>query len=320
MRVNCIKNFNFNFCRKKVFDSHVHIGPFMGVDLTPQYVDEFIKTPLDENSDLCKVLVSSMHCMGADSPLNEYEGNMQTVIASEENDAIVPLATCKVNGGDVVNIKKLFADHPYSFYGLKFHPDADGLSVDDPKYIPYFDFAKENDLPCLFHCAINWDGDHFTDEKYRYSDPRKIYKIAREMPNIPVIMAHMGSGGAPVHDIAVDCLVDSIENGDANLYADISWVDCSTIEKPNIIKAIKRLKSTSKGDKTDRLLFGSDMPIGEFNTGKDGMSGVEYYIKNITDIKRAIREAFPDEAEELIDKIFYKNTKSIFFPLVSDNE
>lgn len=63
---------------------------------------------------------------------------------------------------------------------------------------------------------------------------------------------------------AVDIMVESIENNSAKLYADISWVNADTTEKPDIIEAIKMLKNTSKGDKTDRLLFGTDAPIGRF--------------------------------------------------------
>lgn len=50
---------------------------------------------------------------------------------------------------------------------------------------------------------------------------------------------------------AVDIMVESIENNSAKLYADISWVNADTTEKPDIIEAIKMLKNTSKGDKTD---------------------------------------------------------------------
>ena len=319
MRINCIKNINFNFGRK-IFDVHTHVGPFNEYYYTPEDLDRFIRSDLSSDDEIDGIFVSSMSCMGANSPKDEYKGNLDSIEAADYNNKIFPLATCKVNGGDLSYIKKLFNDYPYSFFGLKFHPDADNLNADNAEYLPYLKFAEENRLPCLFHSSINWQDGHFVDENFRYADPRKIYEAAKNIPNTPVIMAHMGSGGAPVHDIAVDCLVESIENGDANLYADISWVDCSTTEKPNIIKAIKRLKSTSKGDKTDRLLFGSDLPIGEYSTGKDGMSGTQYYSKTIADIQDAIREAFPDEAEELIDKIFYKNAKKIFLPLVSDNE
>ena len=65
--------------------------------------------------------------------------------------------------------------------------------------------------------------------------------------------------------------------------------------------------NTSKGDKTDRLLFGTDAPIAEYSR-EDGL-----YARVVHDTKEAIRKNFGEKSEELIEKIFYKNTDNLFF-------
>ena len=147
------------------------------------------------------------------------------------------------------------------------------------------------------------------------SRPEQIYELARRHKNVPVILGHMGGNEGINTKAAVDAIVESIENNSANLYADISWVNADTAEKPDIIEAIKRLKSTSKGDKTDRLLFGTDAPIDRFGgQGEFGIKPLEAYQKVIIDVKNSIRKAFPQkEANKLIEKIFYKNAQDLFF-------
>lgn len=306
MKIAPINNINF---KGRIIDSHAHIGNWCGESYGTNHLDRFIKQPLENGDVIDKMVVSSLSCL--ENGASEIEGNMEVLQMAKSNDKIIPLISCEPNNGSVQNIIKLFSENEESFCGLKFHPDGSKLMADDVKYHPYLKFAQKKNLPCLFHCGINWEGSEFVAEKFRYSDPKKIYEAAKTIPDTPVIMAHMGAGGERVHKMALDVLIESIEKGDAKLYADISWVDCATDEKPNIIDAIKRLKNTSKGDMTERLLFGSDIPIGEFNEGFENLSGTEYYKKTINDIKRAIKENF-DDGDEIIDKIFYKNAQSLF--------
>lgn len=306
MRVSLIDTVNF---KGKIIDSHAHIGSWVGKSYGVNSLDKFIKQPLENGDVIDKMVVSSLSCL--EKGASEIEGNMEVLQMAKSNDKIIPLISCEPNNGSVHNIIRLFNENEGKFYGLKFHPDGSRLIADDVKYHPYLKFAQKKNLPCLFHCGINWDGGEFVAEKFRYSVPKRIYEAAKTIPNTPVIMAHMGAGGERVHKIALDTLIESVEKGDAKLYADISWVDCATDEKPNIINAIKILKNTSKGDMTERLLFGSDIPIGEFDEGFKNLSGTEYYKKTIEDIKRAIKENF-DDGDEIIDKIFYKNAESIF--------
>ncbi len=130
-------------------------------------------------------------------------------------------------------------------------------------------------------------------------------------------MAHCGGPEKADMNAAVDVMLKSIENGDAKLYADISWVGIDDYVKgtpkrdmEKLVEIIKRLKNTPKGDMTNRILFGTDAPIDRFHSD----NAERIYKDYICDIHSAIKKNFPVEADELTDKIFYENAKKLFFP------
>ena len=95
------------------------------------------------------------------------------------------------------------------------------LAANDAKYDDYMKVAEQNNLPCLFHCDA---------AGCKYSSPEQIYELAKRHPKVPVILAHLGAG-EDSHSRAVKVLLDSINKGDATIYADISWVDCNSSDK-----------------------------------------------------------------------------------------
>lgn len=308
MKLQNISSLNFN---GKIIDSHAHLGNWCGVNYQKESLDVFIKSPLSNGDTIEKIIVSNADCLTCAK--NEIEGNLEILKISTSSPKIIPLAVCQPKTGNVSNIKKLFSDNPNKFIGLKFHPDEHKIIASNEAFLPYLKFAEEKNLPCLFHCGIAWQDGKLVSENLQYSAPDEIYKIAQKVPNTPVIMAHLGAGGEKVHTKAIDVLLDSIETTKANLYADISWVDIDNPEKPTIVSLLKKLQSSPKGDMTSRILFGSDAPIAEFTNGKDNLNGKQFYEKTISDIKCAIKNNFGDKADELIEKVFYKNAENLFF-------
>lgn len=307
MRVNTINLTNF---KGKIIDVHAHTGNWYGVEHTKESLDTFIKNPLSNGDSVEKIIISNADCLTCKK--NELNGNLDILNISSKSPKILPLAVCQPKTGNVKNIKNLFEQYPNQFVGLKFHPDEHQIMASDKAFIPYLEFARDKNLPCLFHCGISWENGELVAENFRYSSPKEIYTAAQRIPNTPVIMAHLGAGGEIVHEQAIDVLIDSIEASKAKLYADISWVDIDNPEKPTILNVIEKLRNTSKGDMTERLLFGSDAPIAEFTNGKNGLSGIELYEKTITDTKRAIKNKFGKDADNIINKIFYKNAEKLF--------
>lgn len=317
MKLSPINLFNF---KGRIIDAHVHIGHWdkpNGVPYLIKDVFEAANTTLPQGDTVEKVIVSNLDCAKATKDgkplLNELEGNKKMLEELKDVKNAFPLAFCDPKNGNVKNIETLFKENEGKFKGLKFHPDSHQIMASDNALEPYLKFAQKEKLPCLFHCGIGYkpNSPEFVDSAFRFSSPEEVYKAAKKIPDTPVIMAHMGAGGERVHSRAIDALLTSIKNDDAKLYADISWVDINTPngEKPNLIKAIKELRNTPKGDMTERLLFGTDAPIAEFS--KDNKT----YSKFVQEIKDAIRSdsELASDADEIIDKIFYKNANDLFF-------
>lgn len=311
--------------KRKIIDSHVHIGDLNGKTYTKSELDVFVKSALPNNDTVEKMYVSSLDVLT--SKQKEYAGNTELLDKFKDAKEYELLLACSPKDGDVENIKKLIRENPNRFIGLKFHPTLQNLDVVDSKYTPYLEFAHKNRIPCLFHSAVALVDGRINPNVTDISDPQAIYKMAKNYSDLPVIMAHLGAGWQESHERAIDTLVESVKNGDANLYADISWVDigaehCGEFKqnehrsKEHIVKAIKKLKGIGDenwkfGDQSFRLMFGSDAPIDRYSN-KD--YGIKEYVTFIDDIKFAIRndkDLAPD-AEKIIDDLFYNNAKKLY--------
>ena len=319
MRSNYAGNLAFT---DKIIDAHAHTGIFGdGLNNTcdkfeARHFNQILSQPINGGEDTIeKIIISNLNCIDNITPqmedklkekgltktfLNELDGNREILNIAKENPVLKPLAVCqpdKTQNAD--NIRTILKEG--EFYGLKFHPLHMKLAADDAKYDDYLKLAEEKKLPCLFHCDA---------AGCKYSSPEQIYTLAKRHPKVPVILAHLGAG-EDSHSRAVKVLLDSINKGDALIYADISWVDCNSEDKKIIVDTLKKLQNTEKGDMTSRLLFGTDAPIGKF--GADGLYDQNYYGNNIKQIKTSIKNAFKDDSDKVTNKLFYENAEELFF-------
>ena len=131
-------------------------------------------------------------------------------------------------------------------------------------------------------------------------------------------MAHMGAGGDLAHKKAIRVLEQSVKNNDAKLYVDISWVDFNNdlpSENPqNILDVIEKMRNAGK---LNRILFGTDAPLGCYGEPQTlnttGLTPKQAYELTISRLKTAIKNRFKDEADLIIEKIFYENSSELFF-------
>ena len=312
---------NVSFC-SKIIDAHTHIGFHDNQLLTKTDLDTFTKSKLPNNDTVVKMLVSDIDVLHGKK--SEYEGNKQAFNLFKDDRSYDLFVSCNPMEGNVNQIKKLFNETKGKFVGLKFHPEIQCLAPSDKKYEPYLDFANEHKIPCLFHSQVNLTR-HGTLSKRvnELSDPEIIYETAKKYKNAPFIMAHMGAGWNEAHDKAINVLLESVKNNDANLYADISWVDIGLewerrTEKEHIIKAINALKhygqeNPDKGDQSFRILFGSDAPLSRFKPDENAIA-LTHYTNFIQDIKNAIKKDFnlKNNAKKIIEDLFYNNAKKLY--------
>lgn len=321
MRLNRISSLNFY---GKIIDGHVHVGQWSENGVRRDYtsdLDKFVKSPLKNGDTVETVIVSNLDCMthknetgsSIEFVADEITGNKKLLELAEKNPYMVPLATCQPGYGSADNIRKLLEENPDKFVGFKFHPEQLNLPVSDSRYLDYMKLAEEKKLPCLFHSARTFDVSYpggGVAKASKLSNPEQIYEFARKYKDVPVIMAHWGGDGEKNIDTTTKCIIESIKKGDAKLYADISWVDCDNPQKPNLKRIIEQLKAV---DGLERVIFGTDAPLGRFSAnGENGVPPKQAYEETVINIKNMIRREFPNDAEEIIDKIFYKNAGKLF--------
>lgn len=150
--------------------------------------------------------------------------------------------------------------------GIKLHPDTQQFPIDDPRLFPVYE-QLQGSLPVLVHCG---------DKRFDYSHPRRLRRILEQFPRLQVIAAHLG--GWSVYDEAVAILKDT------DCYFDIS--SCLGF------LTLEQMKNYIEAYGADRILFGSDFPIG------DPVKEVETFLK--IDLKTQDRE-----------KIAFRNAQTI---------
>lgn len=160
----------------KRFDVHLHLGD-------PEKVD-----------DLAREL-KRLDMIAAVSPSDPFRGpvcNDEVEEASRKYpELIIPFGYIGLGRGD--KAKTVEDLHQRGFKGLKFIcPKKD---YDDPEYFPIYERAEALKMPALFHTGIvgRSEDDRGKDISSRRMRPVNLDAIAREFPNLTIIMAHLGT-------------------------------------------------------------------------------------------------------------------------------
>jgi uncharacterized protein len=74
--------------------------------------------------------------------------------------------------------------------GLKLHPVHGGFAPNDPALYPVYGICQREGLPVVIHCGTSV----FPGSTNRYADPILIEDVARDFPDLTVVLAHGGRG------------------------------------------------------------------------------------------------------------------------------
>ena len=273
-----------------IIDSHTHFGqgsPWGSY--TPEQVLEIFGDNIDY------AICSNLEGIDSIYFKSELDCNLDMIRVAKKYKKYLPLAVCQVDKSlDNRTMRFLLTEYP-QILGLKFHPECEKLPATSSKYDKYLELAREFKKPCLFHSG------HI---KSRFSSPALIYEKARQFPDVPIILGHLSTGQKDSHIEAIKIMIDSIENESATLYCDTSWIDFGTGDMTDVIVLIEALRNTSKGDFTNRILWASDAPVGEFNQTN------ELYRKNLDNFKVKIGSYFQDE--KLVNRLLYFNARDLY--------
>ena len=74
--------------------------------------------------------------------------------------------------------------------GLKLHPVHGSFAPNDRMLYPAYAFCEMESFPVVFHCGTSV----FAGSTNRYADPSLIEDVARDFPDITIVLAHGGRG------------------------------------------------------------------------------------------------------------------------------
>jgi predicted TIM-barrel fold metal-dependent hydrolase len=127
--------------------------------------------------------------------------------------------------------------------GIKLHPDFQRFNIDAPEAYRVYRFA-ENRLPILIHMG---------DDRYTFSRPHRLARVADDFQSLQVIAAHLG--GYKAWDEAKDCLRRP------NIWFDTSSAQ-ALLSKEAAAEQIRVLG-------VDRCFFGTDYPLWNYQSEVD---------------------------------------------------
>lgn len=139
---------------------------------------------------------------------------------------------------------------------LKFYTGYEHFYPADERIRPYMELLRKYDRPAIFHTGDLYD--QIKGAKLKYSHPLHVDDLAAEMPDLKIVIAHMGSPW--VVDAAQVCYKN------ANVYADCSgfvYGDFSLRQEERFRDEWGRFDAILEGGAADKILFGTDWPISD---------------------------------------------------------
>lgn len=176
-----------------------------------------------------------------------------------------------------------------SVRALKFYTGYEHFYPADSRLRDYLHLLQRYDRPAIFHCGDLYD--KIPGAKLKYAHPLKIDDLASEMPDLKIVIAHLGSPW--VTDAAEVCYKNR------NVYADCSgfvYGGFGPEQRRRFASGWRTFDDITEGGAADKILFGSDWPISDMRS----------YIEVVRDC------VGPSVFDAKADKVFRKNAEKIF--------
>ncbi len=137
-------------------------------------------------------------------------------------------------------------------FGLKFYSGYEHFYPQDNILRPYLEMLVRYNRPAIFHCGTTYN--KFPSAKLVYAHPLNIDQLAVEMPDLKIIISHLGCPW--IKDTA------SVVAKNKNVFTDCSGLVDGDIDQDNK-QFILKMVSEYYDDSEDflKVLFGSDWPI-----------------------------------------------------------
>ena len=195
-------------------------------------------------------------CISAVGADYRNRSNQECLVLAAKCPRVIPFARIYFDRDTPEAVSRAAGE---GFRGLKFI--APHKDYDDPSYMPVYEAAARNRLPCLFHTGFV--GPSVNDSRLRVSSGRMrpvfLETIARRYPDLPIIGAHLG--GPWVEEAA------STMAFNPNVYFDLSGIigglPADFFRRPWI-----------HGFEWGKIVFGTDAMIRDFHVPYHGYQRV----------------------------------------------
>jgi len=190
-----------------------------------------------EPVDTTIVLGFKSHYLGAEIPNDEV-----AALVARHPDRLIGFAGLDPSDPDEATSELARAIEELSMRGVAITPAAQDFHPTDSRAMRVYGEIAARGLPVLFHTGV-----HVTAAtKLDYARPFLLDEVARELPDLKIIVAHMG------HPWVEETIVLLAKH--PNVFAEISWL----LGQP--WQAYQALLSAYHHGVTDKLLFGSGFP------------------------------------------------------------
>ncbi|MEK7211364.1 MAG: amidohydrolase family protein [Patescibacteria group bacterium] len=139
-------------------------------------------------------------------------------------------------------------------YGLKFYPGYEHYYPDAGLFLPYLELLQKYNRPAMFHSGDPIKSDGASRAKLKYAHPIHIDDVATDMPELKIIICHMGYSW--VIDAAEVCYKNP------NVWVDVSgfvygkFTPKDYFNFQHFLGEFRRVMSDPS-----RLIFGTDWPV-----------------------------------------------------------
>ncbi len=226
----------------EIYDIHNHIFPSKVADKAVDAIGHFYDTKM-RHSGSSEILLNSAKNAGikkmlvfsaATIPAQTESINNFIKAECDLHDEFIGFGTIHPDNENIEEeIDRIIS---LGLRGIKFHPDFQEFDIDCKGAYKVYECC-EGRLPIIFHMG---------DDRYEYSKPKRLAKVATDFPKLQSIAAHFG--GYRCWDEALEYLMN---------FDNIMFDTSSTLGFQGIDFAKKLIKKFD----TERLFFGTDFPM-----------------------------------------------------------
>lgn len=268
-----------------IIDAHTHIGKLLPNSRFSESYEknlDFILKEMEQNSVDHAVIIAGF------SKKDGHNISTKSLLALTKNiqniSVIGSIDVLNYQKDDLAQLDEWAKDR--SIVGIKLYTGYQHFYPNDERCKHIYELCLTYDITVIFHSGDTLAGS-VENPKVKYAHPLHIDEIAADLPQLKIVIAHMGNPWL------IDCAEVLYKN--PNVYADISGlVVGDELDTPYGELMKKRIEELiTYIEPTHKLLYGTDWPLCPMNS----------YIRFANSLNLS---------EEFRERLFYKNAVEVF--------